>query len=330
MPLIRYDLRRPAEDGGFETRYWRITHYPILDAAGELLYILQHPEDVTAQHQAEQERHAAEQALNLMQQRAQFILEALPVMVWTAQPDGSIDYLNRRWLDFTGHAATADLADAWSQYLHPDDLPGLTQGWTQAMTTRQAFEAEFRLRRHDGQYRWVLARTVPQAQPDGSISLWVGSGLDVHTQKLMVQELTEANEQQMLLSDQAYQAAHLAQSQRKTFHDLFMQAPALIAIVRGPQYVFDIIPEAAEQGYIALLDQVYQTGEAFHGTEMLVQLHRRGTGQIEERYFDIAYQAFRENGQIVGIFSFAFDVTERVQMRRQLAQLQHPNGPTHA
>jgi PAS domain S-box-containing protein len=197
----------------------------------------------------------------------------------------------------------------------------------------------------------VLARTVPQPQPDGGVSMWVGSGIEVHAQKQLVQELTEANEQQLLLAEQSYQAAQLATSQRETFHHLFMQAPALIAIVRGPQYVFefanppyyelfatdellgrpvlDIIPEAAEQGYIALLDSVYQTGEPFHGTEMLVQLHRRTTGQVEERYFDMAYQAFRENGQIVGIFSFAFDVTERVRMRQQLDQLQRPHGPHH-
>jgi PAS domain S-box-containing protein len=346
MPLMRYDLLRPeAEGGGFETRYWRITHYPVLDAQGELLYILQHPEDVTAQH-------LAEQALTLAQERALFTLEALPVMVWTARPDGTVDYLNRRWLDFTGRAASEGPAQAWTDYLHPDDLPRLTEGWTQAITTGQAFEAEFRLRRHDGQYRWVLARTVPQRQPDGSVSMWVGSGIDMHAQKQLVQELTEANEQQLLLSDQAYRAAHLAQTQRETFYRLFMQAPALIAIVRGTEHrfefanppyhelfatdellgrtVLEVVPEAAEQGFIELLDRVYQTGEPFYGTEMPLQLHRRATGLIEERYFDFAYQAFRENEQIVGIFSFAFDVTERVRMRQQLAQLQHPNGSAHA
>ena len=83
----------------------------------------------------------------------------------------------------------------------------------------------------------------------------------------------------------------------------------------------EVVPEAAEQGFIALLDQVYQTGEPFYGKEMPLQLHRRATGQIDERYFDFTYQAFRENGQIVGIFSFAFDVTELVQARQKLETL---------
>ncbi|UOQ74894.1 PAS domain-containing protein [Hymenobacter cellulosilyticus] len=353
MPLTRYDLLRPeAEGGGFEQRYWRITHYPVLDGNGELLYILQHPEDVTAQHVADEQRRVAEQALLLAQQRALFTLEALPMMVWTAQPDGIIDYFNQRWLSFTGIKPAEDTTQSWQSVIHPDDLPRLSRDWGQAIAERRPYEVEFRMRRHDGLYRWVLARTVPQQQPDGSVGLWVGSGVDIHEQKQLVQELTEANEQQLLLSDQAYQAAKLAQSQRETFYNLFMQAPALIAIVRGPQYVFefanppyqelfasaellgrtvlDVVPEAAEQGFIALLDNVYQTGEPFYGTAMPLQLHRRATGVIEERYFDFAYQPFRENGQIVGIFSFAFDVTERERMRQQLDRLSGTNDPAHA
>ncbi|QIX61461.1 PAS domain-containing protein [Hymenobacter sp. BT18] len=352
MPVMRYDLLRPeAEGGGYEQRYWRITHYPVLDEQGELLYILQHPEDITTQHLADQQRLAAEQALSQAQKQALFTLEALPVMVWTAQPDGTIDYFNQRWLQFTGRTGQEDPAGSWQAVIHPEDLPHLSESWGQAIAERQPYEAEFRMRRHDGQYRWVLARTVPQREADGSVLMWVGSGIDIQEQKQLVLELTEANEQQLLLSEQSYQAAQLAQRQRETFYNLFMEAPALISIVRGSEYriefanppyhelfatselvgrtVLEVVPEAAEQGFIALLDHVYQTGEAFQGSEMKLQLHRRATGQIEERYFDFSYQAFRENGQIVGIFSFAFDVTERVHMRQQLNQLQNARGTSH-
>ncbi|GAB3310012.1 PAS domain-containing protein [Hymenobacter tenuis] len=352
MPVMRYDLLRPeAEGGGYQQRYWRITHYPILDLQGHLLYILQHPEDITEQHLSALQQQAAEQALNSAQKRALFTLEALPVMVWTAQADGTIDFFNQRWLEFTGRAATADISQGWQEVIHPHDLPQLIESWTTSIANGSHYEAEFRMRRHDGQYRWVLARTVPQLE-DGRVSMWLGCGIDIHAQKQLVEELTVANEQQLVLADQAYAAAQLAQNQRETFYRLFMQAPALIAIVRGPQYVFEfanpayqelfatsellgktvleVVPEAVEQGFMSLLDTVYQTGEPYHGSEVLLKLHRRLTGTIEERYFDFVYQAFRENGQIVGIFSFSFDVTERVRMRQLLDQLQHPNGSTHA
>jgi len=351
MPVTRYDLLRPeAEGGGFEQRYWQITHYPILDGNGELLYILQHPEDITARYLAEQQRHAAEQALTAAQQRALFTLEAVPALVWTAQPDGTIDYLNKRWVSFVGHYPE-NLAQAWPQVIHPDDLASLVDSWHQAIAAHEVYEAEFRMRRHDGQYRWVHARTVPQLQPDGSVSMWVGSGIDVHEQKQLVLELMEANEQQLLLSEQAYRAAQLAQGQRETFYRLFMQAPALICILRGPQHVFEfanpryqelfadrellghsvqeVVPEAAEQGFLDLLDGVYRTGETFEGKEVLLQI-QRPAAEPQDVYLDFTYQAYQENGQTVGIFVFAFDVTRRVRLRQQLEQLQHPGGPTNA
>jgi PAS domain S-box-containing protein len=344
MPVMRYDLLRPeVEGGGFEQRYWQITHYPILDDAGELRYILQHPEDVTAQQQAEQQRQAAEQALAEAQTHALEMLDALPILIWTARPDGSTRYLNQHWLAYTGHPAGHDLGQDWLDVVHPDDRARVADSWAEAVRTQTTHEQEYRLRRHDGQYRWHLVRTVPQRGADGRVRSWVGCGTDIEDQRRLVQELTDLTEQQLQLVEQAVQGEQQARHERETFHRLFMQAPALIAIVRGPQYIFefanppyfelfvtdelvgrpvlDVIPEAAEQGYIALLDQVYQTGETFQGKEMLVKLHRRATGQIEERYFDMAYQAYRENGQIVGIFSFALDVTERVHLRKRVEQL---------
>jgi len=346
MAVMRYDLRRPeADGGGFEQRYWRITHYPVLDEQGELRYILQHPEDITSQH-------LAEQALSSAQKRALFTLEAIPMLVWTAQADGTIDYLNQRWRDFTGLGALESVAQAWQQVIHPADLPPLTESWQRAIAAGLAYEAEFRMRRHDGQYRWVLARTVPQVEADGHISMWVGSGLDIHAQKQLVMELTEANEQQMRLAEQAYRTAQLAQTQRETFHSLLQQAPAMIATVRGEQYVYefvnppyqqlrpshqmlgrpvrDVFPEAQEQGFLALLDEVYRTGEPFHGRELPLHYDRLGTGQATEVFFDFTYQAYREEGQIVGITCFAFEVTDRVRMRHQLEQIQRSTHPDHA
>ena len=345
MPVMRYDLLRPeADGGGFEQRYWRITHYPVLDAQGELRYILQHPEDITTQQ-------LAEQALSSAQKRALFTLEAIPMLVWTAQADGTINYLNQRWQDFTGLLALEEVAQAWQQVIHPADLPQLTVSWQRAIAAGLPYEAEFRMRRHDGQYRWVLARTVPHVEAEGQISMWVGSGLDIHVQKQLVLELTEANEQQMRLSEQAYQAAQLAQTQRETFYNLLQQAPAMIATVRGEQYVYEFVnplyqqlrpghqmlgrsvrevfPEAQEQGFLALLDEVYRTGKPFHGRELPLHYDRFGTGQAAEVFFDFTYQAYREGGQIVGITCFAFEVTERVRMRQQLEQAQRLNNPNH-
>jgi len=351
MPRIRYDMqRRPEQGGGLEERYWETTNFPQLDAQGQLQAILLRTTDVTEQHRAEQRARAMQHDLQESQERSKFILEALPVMVWTTRADGAADYFNQRWLTFTGREMAQEVNSGWLESVHPDDQQSASTAWRKAYESGESFQTEYRLRCADGSYRWVLARGIPRRTADGQVSMWVGCSVDIHEQKQLVAELLQANEEQAALSDQAYQAFQLAQSQRETFYNLFQQVPALLAIVRGPQYVFefanppyhelfadqnllgrtvlDVVPEAAEQGFIGLLDHVYQTGEPYYGKETLLQLHRRGTGQVESRYFDFAYQAFRENGEIVGIFSFAFDVTELVEARQQLQALAGSSSST--
>ena len=341
MPRIRYDMpRTAAQGGGLEERYWETTNYPQFDAQGTVQAILLKTCDVTEQHRAEKRARGMQHDLRESQERSKFILESLPVMVWTTRADGSADYFNPRWLTFTGKALAQEVAAGWLEGVHPDDRAATGAAWHRAHESGEAYQTEYRLRGADGGYRWVLARGVPRRTAAGEVGMWVGCSVDIHDQKALVVELLQASEDQAALSDQSYQAFQLAQSQRETFYNLFQQAPALVSIVRGPQYVFEfanppyhelfatddilgrpvlkLVPEAAEQGYIALLDQVYQTGEPFYGKHMPLQLHRRTTGQVELRYFDLVFQAFRENGAIVGIFSFASDVTELVEARQQL------------
>ena len=126
----------------------------------------------------------------------------------------------------------------------------------------------------------------------------------------------------------------------------------MISIVRGEQYVFEFVnpqyqqlrphtqmlgrsvaevfPEALEQGFIALLDNVYRTGEPFIGRELALQYDRTGTGAPVETYFDFVYQPVYTGSQVSGITCFAIDVTERVRMRQQLDDSLSGNTPAHA
>ncbi|WBO82894.1 PAS domain-containing protein [Hymenobacter yonginensis] len=343
MPLIRYDLERPAaQGGGLQELYWQATHYPILDEQGRLQFILQRTQDVTEQHLAAREATRVAQELAETQQRNTFILENLPVMVWTNRADGTPDYYNPRWENFTGLTLAANAE--WQEtpgLIHPDDAERIATEVSQAVGAGHEYQLEFRLRRHDGQYRWVLARNVPRHNEQGELVMWVGSGTDIHDQKLLVQELLETNEQQALLSEQTYQAQRQAQYQRESLYDLFMQAPALISLARGPEHrhefvnppyqalfpgrellgrsVAEVIPEAENQGFIAILDQVYQSGEPFFGQEVPFLVSDPQTGDSTERFFNVTYQPVRENGQVVGISHFSYDVTELVLARRALA-----------
>jgi len=342
MPLIRYDLARTEEQGGgLEEFYWEATHYPILNQEGGLAYILQRTQNVTEQLRAARAAAEAQQKLADEQERTRFILENLPVLIWTALPDGQRDYFNPRWLAFTGRVLADELDGRWIDSLHPDDRERVRTQWAHAVAAGTPYQVEYRLRRHDGQYRWILSRAHPRRDAEGHINLWVGGATDIHDQKMMVQEILEANEQQAVLSEQAYQNYQLAESQRATYQGLFMQAPALICILRGTAHRYDFVntayqslfpdrqlvgltvaealPEVADQGFTAILDGVYQTGETFTGNELLVELQaQKGAPEMRPAYFNFTYQRFSEQGQVAGITVFAFEVTELVNARKAL------------
>ncbi|WP_151088899.1 PAS domain-containing protein [Hymenobacter baengnokdamensis] len=336
MPLIRYDLDGP---NGREERYWQLTHHPILDDQGNLLYILQTPQDVTQQHIAAQATAEAQQQLVDEQERTRFVLANLPVLIWTATPDGQRDFFNPRWLNFTGKELAEQQGYQWLNDLHPDDQERVRTQWQQAVENGTPYQVEYRLRRHDGQYRWILSRAQARRDANGQISMWVGGATDIHDQKMLVQEILEANEQQALLSEQAYQNYQRAESQRAIYHGLFMQAPALICILRGPEHQFEFVntayqslfpdrqlvgrplqealPEVSRQGIIELLDGVYQTGETYIGNEVPLQLQlHEGSPEMRQGYFNFTYQQFKEYGQVAGIMVFAFEVTELVAARK--------------
>jgi PAS domain S-box-containing protein len=342
MPLIRYDLA--GADGQLEEFYWQATHYPILDGQGQLQYILQRTQNVTEQLRMAKAAAEAQAKLAEEQSRTLFILESLPVFIWTTTPSGEADYFNPRWLAFTGHALAEDLGEQWTVSLHPDDRARVQAIWQQCVATGESFQAEYRLRRADGEYRWLLSRAEPRRADDGTITMWVGGATDIHDQKQMVEELLGNNEQQALLSEQAYQNYQLAQQQRQTLYGLLMQAPACIGITRGPEHRFEFVneglanlvrhtglvgrttaeafPELADQGVLEIMDQVYATGESYQGREMLVRLDTGdGSGQLRDAYFNSLYQRFDEGGQAAGITIYAYEVTELVEARRQLDAL---------
>jgi PAS domain S-box-containing protein len=347
MPLIRYDLERPAEQGGgFEEFYWQATHYPILDATGQLQYILQRTQNVTEQLRIAKAAAEAQEKLAEEQARTLFILENLPVLIWTTTPAGQADYFNPRWLAFTGHAPAAELGTNWTTGLHPDDRARVAAHWQKHLASGELFQAEYRLRRADGEYRWILARAVPRRADDGTITMWVGGATDIHDQKLLVQELLETNEQQATLSEQAYTNYQQAQQQRQTLYSLLMKAPACIGIMRGPEHRFEfaneglvnlarhieivgrtaeeVFPEIKGQGVIDILDGVYQSGQSFQGRERLIRLDTGdGSGEQREAYFTFFYQRFEENGQAAGITVFVSEVTNLVEARRALDELRN-------
>jgi PAS domain S-box-containing protein len=116
--------------------------------------------------------------------RYRFLADAMPQIVWTAKPDGNIDYYNKRWFDYTG--MTIEQTKDWGlkPVLHPDDLQNCIERWTKAFTTACDYEVEYRFKRaSDGVFRWHLGRAFPLRNQDGKIIQWVGTCTDIDDQK---------------------------------------------------------------------------------------------------------------------------------------------------
>jgi PAS domain S-box-containing protein len=152
---------------------------------------------------AETERRKAEEAIRESEKRFRLVANTAPVMIWTAGTDRKCSYVNKTWLDFTGCALEEELGDSWAGGLHPDDVRSSSRTYTEAFDRRESFELHYRLRRHDGEYRWVLDKGVPRFNPDGSFAGYIGSCIDITERKLAEEglatigrRLIEAQEQE--------------------------------------------------------------------------------------------------------------------------------------
>ncbi len=156
-----------------------------------------------------------------LENAAQFEMfaQAMPNHVWTARPDGALDWANQRAYDYSCTKVLHIHPDDWATTVHPEDAPEAHRRWQGALTSGKPYEAEFRLRRHDGLYRWFIARAVPIRGEDGRILRWIGTNTDIEEQKSTERALADLNatlEQQVEERSAALMAAEhaLRQSQK--------------------------------------------------------------------------------------------------------------------
>ncbi|MBV9429273.1 MAG: PAS domain-containing protein [Bradyrhizobiaceae bacterium] len=133
-----------------------------------------------------------------MESELERVVDVLPGLVWTALPDGQIDFLSRRWSDYTGLGTGESLGHGWQAAVHPQDLPRLLAGWRGDSRTSEPVEAQVRLRRRDGKYRWFLFRAQPSADASGRIVKWSGLGSDIDD-RIQAEQALRASERRFRL-----------------------------------------------------------------------------------------------------------------------------------
>lgn len=168
--------------------------------------------DITAER-------VAEASISESRRRFQQLADAMPFIVWTATADGSVDYSNAAFFAYTGVPTDAPPETRWQPCLHPDDVAACFETWAACVRDGTPYEIEYRLRRRDGAYRWFRVNAVPIRDPDGSVRVWYGTGIDVDENKRLerdasrtaarlsatIESLTDA----FVLVDDAWRLVHV-------------------------------------------------------------------------------------------------------------------------
>jgi PAS domain S-box-containing protein len=173
-------LRR-SQDGSIEDRWIDFVYEPLREPDGSINGVMVHGVDLT-------DRISAENALRASEQRLRFVMDSMEQKIFTAASDGSVDYFNPAWLEFTG-LASEELQDR-ERFLHPEDLEESERIWRHSVSTGEPFQCEQRFRRADGEYRWHITRAAAMKDA-GRVLMWIGSNTDIHEQRQSANELAK-------------------------------------------------------------------------------------------------------------------------------------------
>ncbi len=188
---VRYSIPQTGNTG------WLIATYgPHRDAAGQIVGVIGIVHDVT-------ERRRAEQALRESEERFRRMADAAPVMIWTDDADGMTTYFNKPWLDFTGRALEQELGLGSRDSIHPEDLPRFAEVYEAARAAKRPFQTDYRLRRHDGEYRWVLETAMPRSTASGEFEGFIGSVIDISERRQAEDAVRESEERFRFMADAA-------------------------------------------------------------------------------------------------------------------------------
>ena len=169
---------------------------PLRTGDGPLLYWVGVNLEIEDRKQAEEKLRSSEAHLiealadvKKSEERLRLVVDSIPALIHTARPDGYLDYFNRRWLEYLGVTLDKVAGWNWTAFVHPEDVEGIVAKWRACLATGEIFEYETRVRRANGEYRWMFHRKVPLRDANGIIVKWYGSSLDIDERKTAEEQL---------------------------------------------------------------------------------------------------------------------------------------------
>jgi PAS domain S-box-containing protein len=253
-----------------------------------------------------------------------YIADAAPVLIWISDTTKKCIWLNKPWLEFTGRTMEQEYGDGWAESLHPQDFDRCIAIYFSSFEARKEFSIEYRLRRHDGEYRWMLVKGVPRFMSDGEFSGYIGSCIDI-TERKQVEEILRQSQAE-------------AERQRRLYDTILSNTPDLV-------YVFDLNHRFTYANDVLLkmwgktwdeaigktcLELGYEPWHAeMHDREIeqviATKQPTRGevpfTGTFGRRVYDYIFvPIIGKDGEVEAIAGTTRDITERQQMEATLRE----------
>ena len=175
------------------------------------------------------------------------LVEHSPVMIWRAGTDAKCDYFNETWLEFTGRSLEQEMGDGWAEGVHPDDFDRCLKLYLDHFHRRQAFEMEYRLRRHDGEFRWIFDRGVPYEDDSGGFGGFIGSCVDVDERR-RAEDAEQAHNQEQLALARDFEKWILA----IVGHDIRTPLGTMLLSAHALQMVPDASPMVKKQAQVMI------------------------------------------------------------------------------
>jgi PAS domain S-box-containing protein len=245
------------------------------------------------------DRKRAEQTLRESEARFRLVADTAPALIWMAGTDKKCDFFNKGWLSFTGRSMEQELGDGWAAGVHQADVERCLQIYFSAFDARVEFEMEYRLRRFDGQYRWIVDYGVPRLESDGTFCGFIGSCVDITDRKLAAESLEELSGR--LITAQEEERTRIA----RELHDDFTQRLALQGI--GLTQVWKKMAESETEGRSKIQELIKDNREIL--SDMHVLSHQLHSSRLEHVGLAPALMGLCE--EISSKYKIPVDFTER-------------------
>jgi PAS domain S-box-containing protein len=304
---VEVETVRRRKDGS--EVYVSLLAVPVTTTSGEQVVNYAIYRDIT-------ERKRSEERLRESEARFQAMADTAPVMIWMTGTDGLCNYFNKPWLEFTARTMEQEVGTGWIQGVHPDDVQGCFDGFLPAFHARKPFRMEYRLRRADGEYRWVLESGIPRYTGAGEFAGYIGSNIDITDIKRAEEERRDAETRFRTYVDHATDALFVHGDERKVV-DVNRQACESLGYTR--EELIGMTPRdfdprlGRDDAFIQWMKERLEAGEVF----AFETSHRRKDGTLFP--VEVRIRPFWHGGHRFGL-ALVRDITERKRAEETLRQ----------